>query len=282
MPIRPCSITGECVRVSARHVADGMALSAEAGWNQVAADWSLMIRLGDGFGIADPEGKLIASGFALRYLPEFGWISLILVAKSVRRRGFATWILQRIIEHLERNQLVPVLDATPAGEAVYTALGFRAIEPLTRWRGEGGGTAAPPVPSASPDDFGQILALDRQAFGADRSDILTDFLGRPGTVCFSDPHGRGFVMSRLGQTVRQLGPLVATDETAAVQLLDRALAAVGGPVLIDVPDRETMMCRRLLAQGFTAERPFMRMALGRDRGFGCPEMIHAAAGPEYG
>jgi len=281
-PIERTSVAGESVRISSRHVEDGMALSVEAGWNQVAADWSMMIRLGDGFGIADSGGKLIASGFALRYAPDFGWISLILVAKSSRRRGLATWILQRLIEHLQRNKLVPLLDATPAGQAVYASLGFRPIEPLTRWRGEGGSNVEASVSPLSPDDFSQIAALDRQAFGADRSAILADILGRPGTGWFADPQGRGFVMSRRGQTALQIGPLVAKDELSAVRLLDRVLAAVGGPVLIDVPAREAMMCRSLFAKGFAAERPFMRMALGRVRSFGRPEMIHAAAGPELG
>ena len=43
-------------------IPEALLLSAEPGWNQVAADWRLMIENGDSFGVSTEAGRLIASG----------------------------------------------------------------------------------------------------------------------------------------------------------------------------------------------------------------------------
>src|SRR5262249_60185475 len=52
------------------------------------------------------------------------WISMVLVAGEYRRRGLATTMLRRAMADLAAANLVPVLDATPDGRAVYRRLGF--------------------------------------------------------------------------------------------------------------------------------------------------------------
>ena len=48
------------------HDADGVSpLSVEAGWNQIDADWRLMIAAGSAFGIKDGAGRWIATALAL-------------------------------------------------------------------------------------------------------------------------------------------------------------------------------------------------------------------------
>ena len=71
-----------------------LALSAEAGWNQVAADWRLMLRLGSGFAVRD-DGRVVATALALPYPPAFGWVSMVLVHAPYRRRGLATRLVER-------------------------------------------------------------------------------------------------------------------------------------------------------------------------------------------
>jgi len=52
--------------------------------------------------------------------------------------------------------------------------------------------------------------------------------------------------------------------------------------LIDVPDRQTDVTKFLSSRGFDKERPFARMALEHDSGFGDPTLVCAAAAPELG
>jgi GNAT superfamily N-acetyltransferase len=270
------------VELDASHVSAGLALSDEAGWNQTADDWALMIRLGDASGIAGGDGRLVATALALPYPPHFGWISMVLVHGPCRRRGLATRLLQRSIAALQRRGLVPLLDATPAGQAVYEQLGFRAVETLTRWRGHGGVQAGAALPPIAPAELGVLRELDETAFGADRSRVLADLLGREGVVALGDPAAGGHLLSRRGRTATQIGPVVTRDSAIALSLVEHALAAIPGPALIDVPDRETALAELLRARGFEPERPYARMALGRATGFGDPTLVKAIAGPELG
>ena len=259
-------------------ISAGLALSQEAGWNQTAEDWAMMIRLGRSFAVSGDGGRLVATALALPYPPDFGWISMVLVHGPYRRRGLGSRLLQRAIAALQERGLVPFLDATPVGRPVYERIGFRPIEPLTRWRGGGNGRTLPTLEQGLHD----VAGLDREAFGADRSLILADLLGRSGAMSLRDPDTGGFLLTRPGRTATHLGPVVAQETTTALDLLRTAIAALPGPLLIDVPDRESEVTQLLSRRGFQPERPFTRMALGREAGFGNPALIRAIAGPELG
>ena len=80
----------------------------------------------------------------------------------------------------------------------------------------------------------------------------------------------------------QIGPLVAEGEAEAARLLDAALGAARGPVLLDLADRWTGLAAHLRGRGFAPERPYNRMALDRAEPFGNPARLMVAAGPELG
>ena len=253
-----------------------LALSAEAGWNQVAADWRLMLRLGSGLAIRD-DGRLVASAIALPYPPAFGWVSMVLVHTPYRRLGLATRLVERATAALTDAGLVAVLDATPAGAEVYGPMGFRPVGRLMRWRGPGG---ARPSGATEPDIAARVADLDRAAFGADRGAVLADLAARPAPVAAAADDG--YLLSRTGRTATQLGPLVASDGSTAVALLGAALDAVAGTAIVDVPEQATAVAAHLAGRGFARERPYIRMALGRDAIAGSPALVHAIAGPELG
>jgi GNAT superfamily N-acetyltransferase len=254
-----------------------LALSTEAGWNQDAADWALMLRFGHGFAVRDGN-RVVATALALPYPPVFGWVSMVLVHAPFRRRGLATRLVERATAALTDAGLLPVLDATPAGAEVYGGMGFRPVEHLMRWRGAGaGGDVSPSAPGL----VDAVSELDSEAFGADRSVVLVDLAERPAPVS-ARAVGGGHLLSRAGRAATQLGPLVARDGATAVALLARGLDATAGTVVVDVPERATAVAEHLAGRGFAPERPFVRMALGHDAIGGAPALVHAIAGPELG
>jgi GNAT superfamily N-acetyltransferase len=255
-----------------------LALTAEAGWNQVAADWRLMLRLGSGFAIRD-GGRAVATAIALPHPPAFGWVSMVLVHAPYRRIGLATRLVEQATAALTDAGLVAVLDATPAGAGVYGPMGFRPVGNLMRWRGAGGGggSAAP-----EPGLDSHVRDLDRTAFGADRGAVLSDLVARPAPVALLAPDGDGYLLSRSGRTGTQIGPLVARDASIAVTLLADGLDALGGTAIVDVPEQATAVAEHLAGRGFAQERPYVRMAFGRDAIAGTPTLVHAIAGQELG
>jgi hypothetical protein len=156
--------------------ADGVwPLSIEAGWNQVAADWRLMLACGSAFGMKDAGGRWIASALALPLGPEVSWISMVLVTKPDRRRGHGTRLLASCIAAIEASGRSMGLDATELGRPVYLPLGFRDLHTISRWSVPtvaAMGVAPPPgiaIRPGGPDDLERIAGYDRRCSGFERA-----------------------------------------------------------------------------------------------------------------
>ncbi|MBN9078376.1 MAG: hypothetical protein BGN87_08565 [Rhizobiales bacterium 65-79] len=280
--------TSELLAISeleARDIDACLRLSDEAGWNQNADDWRLFIEEGRSFGVRDGDGGLVGSAAVLPYERELAYIAMVLVTRTRRREGIATRLVDLCVERIGRLGLIPVLDATPAGEAVYGRQGFRTLFGLERWQGEAEAAAVPPaegIVRAMPEDAATIAALDGAAAGAPRRAVIADFLGRAGSHAFLGGGRSGFVIVRRGRRACQLGPLVAGSPTEAQGLLGAALGAVSGAVFIDIPVLHKGIGDWLAARGFTRQRGFSRMAFGRSKPFGATDRLFASAGPEFG
>lgn len=273
-------------------VPSAMALSQEAGWNQLPADWRIFLELGRVIGLTHEDGRLIATAAILPHGSEFGWVSMVLVTASERRRGFARWLLRRCMDDLIAQNRVPVLDATPAGRMVYIGLGFqdcwtvrRLIARTVRPQSQGASDTDASIRPIAHEDWQAIAAFDKNVFGADRSGLLRRLADRlPASALIAERAGRivGYLLGRDGRNMNQLGPLAAENAEIATALLDRAIAAVPAPLAIDLPDRHVPIHERLSAVGFTVERPLTRMVYGRANAFDDGARLFAIAGPELG
>ena len=272
-------------------------LSASAHWNQNEADWRTLLQLGRGWGIrttgADGQDVLAASTVVLPYGSDFAWISMVLVLPDCRRRGHASRLLRHALDALAAQGRAAVLDATPAGHAVYVQEGFADTWGFARWRREEGRTAAVGIGAASVPttraltdaDWPAIEALDAPAFGASRLPLLRALAQRlPQAARVVEAGGRlrGFVLGRDGREARQIGPLLAEDEGVAAALLADALRSLDGPVYVDLLDGRDGLRAWLQQQGFVFQRPFTRMVRGRREAPGEPGAIMLVAGPELG
>jgi GNAT superfamily N-acetyltransferase len=273
-------------RLGASDVAGGLALSDAAGWNQSADDWSFFIATGTAFGVRDDAGTLIATAAALPYDAATGWISMVLVDAAHRHRGIASQLVDACVASLREAGRTPVLDATPAGAAVYAKIGFVAGFAFERWEGDGAApiaaTDAESGIAARSSHAETLIALDRSACGVDRALLLRSFLARPATRDWLAPRGDAFALRRAGRRAAQVGPIVAADDAAALELLGFALAGIAGRVFIDVPVHRTSIADALTRRGFVRQRPFVRMALGDARAAAARERVFVLAGPEFG
>jgi GNAT superfamily N-acetyltransferase len=266
------------VALDADDVAGGLALSREAHWNQNEADWRFFLDAGTVFGIRDPDHRLIATAALLPYGSGNAWISMVLVTVSWRRRGLATRLMDACLAAAARQGLVPWLDATPAGAAVYGPLGFAPTLQLRRLRLEDSrtGAKAPPLQAS---DGAAFTARDRRAMGFDRSTLLAEICHRRNSALCSAGNAIGLV--RDGLTSRHIGPLFADKPDEALALVDEIMRSESGPVLIDVVSTQARFLEGLAARGWSIERPFQRMRLG-GAGPDIAELPFAVAGPEYG
>ena len=265
------------------HMADCLALSAEAGWNQTREDWALFLDHGSVLGFLDDRGHAVATGAVLPYPNGFAWISMVLVTASRRRERVGTRILEACCAEIVKQGLLPVLDATPAGEQVYRPLGFEPMFTISRWQGSGSGGDVPTgLRAMTTSDIPAVVAIDASAFGAARRFLMASLFDRAPRLAFVTEDLTGFVVARPGRVATQIGPIVATDEATAFALLRAALGAAHGPVFLDLGDRWDDMKRALRERDFTVQRPFTRMALNRRAPLGEPAHLFVVAGPEFG
>jgi GNAT superfamily N-acetyltransferase len=265
----------------------GLLLSAEAGWNQVAADWSFMLGSGSSFGFTDGADRLVASGLTVDF-PRFAWISMILVTPEWRRKGLATRLMQSCTEALLARNLVPALDASQEGREVYLRLGFRDGETITRLAGNLGSLTNAISGEISPIgsfDLAEIIAYDSRSSGTDRTALLGHLAQRLPRCGFLARRGgkiAGYVMARDGRMSAQIGPLLADDEETALALLAAAGRAADGNICLDLFDRRKTMRAWLDAHSFVPVTRFIRMVHGSTDIFPADHRVYVIAGPELG
>jgi ribosomal protein S18 acetylase RimI-like enzyme len=285
--------------LSLKDLPGALRLSASAGWNQNEADWRYLLAAGEGWGI-ERDGELAASTVVLPYQtdqgPGFAWISMVLVLPGHRRHGLATQLLQHALQALEAQGRTAVLDATPAGHAVYQPLGFGDSWAFARYRREAVGnprsaahvTSPQRSRAMTPADWASIAQRDRIAFGGDRLALLQNLAQRwPQAARVVEQGGEllAYAFGREGREARQIGPLVSVDIGATMALLEDLVAMQPGTLYIDLADRHVApIVDWLKAEGFVQQRPFTRM-LRPTRTSGAPgneQQVVLVAGPELG
>jgi len=271
----------EALREAALREADipaAFTLSAGVGWNQTSDDWRLFLTAGNAIGLFAGGDRLVATAATLPYGADFGWIAMVIVASAWRRRGLSQRLMRASITALEREGRAALLDATPAGAAVYAGLGFVALAEMERWEGEGGRAA--PDPCVGIAELDALVAADAAAFGADRRFLLGDFLARAGSAALACDGA--YLVTRRGLRATQLGPLIARSPAAAERILAAAIGTIAGPIFLDLFAGWSGLAALLEAKGFRRQRPFRRMALGRSDLPGDAARLVLAAGPEFG
>jgi GNAT superfamily N-acetyltransferase len=268
------------IRLGSDDAVAGLALSAEAQWNQNEADWRFFLDQGTVFGVRDHGGHLVATAALLPYASGNAWISMVLVTASWRRRGLATRLVDACLDAATKQGLVSWLDATPAGVSVYGPLGFVPTMQLRRLRLDHAmSTKAEAPPSLLSGAIAQFIAHDRLAMGFDRSALLREISGRPGSRLLSN--GEAIALVRRGRKARHIGPLFADSPGEALAMVNEIVRSENGALLIDAVASQEEFLKGLTGSGWTVERPFQRMRFGRAETEAI-KLRFAVAGPEYG
>ncbi len=270
-----------------------MQLKESARWNQTESDWRCLLRLEPGgcFG-AFLDGRLVGTTTTTRYDRELAWIGMVLVNPENRRCGIATRLIKTALDYLSGKVRTVKLDATPEGQPVYESLGFEVESLIERWVGI---ARAAPVGRSNKVEMRaeldsetrrELIALDRRAFGADRSTLIEILINNASVspVLARDADGRlsGFALARQGTNADYIGPLVSTDAEQAACLFDRVLDQLTGhQIYVDVNSAFENGARVLADRVFVKQRDLIRMRHGT-RNNVTSSWIFAIAGPEVG
>lgn len=267
-------------------VPEAMRLIDVAGWNQTAADWERFLSASpEGCFAAEREGRVIGTSTTIVYEGRFAWIGMVVVDAQHRRQGLGTALLERAIRYLDSRRVPCMkLDATPQGKPLYEKFGFLSEYDIERWmlkrRPDGSAAGKASV------EIEDVLRLDREIFGADRSELLrslTEAAPDFSLVAREKVGVAGYTLGRRGSRADHLGPWMARTEDVAAILLDEfQRRSRRDLVFVDCMQRNPWAVPLVKARGFEFSRPLTRMFRGTNRYAGRPELLCAVLGPEFG
>ncbi len=266
------------------------ALSQAEGWNQTESDWKFLLSNPGNICFAACLGSNITgTAVATVHSSDLAWIGMVLVDRNMRGSGIGKNLMIKIIESLNHIRSVK-LDATPAGQPLYSKLGFieeyliyRMINPLYS-----GGFANMSNLFPRPiyeELLPEVIKMDEKISGSSRPALLNYlFKSFPEKAFILYKSGKvsGYVFGRKGIRYNYIGPACGVSEETAISLICSALSGLeGSPVSVDVPENQRGMIKILKSSGFEIQRSFMRMYLKNN----CrsePDLQYLISGPEFG
>lgn len=270
-----------------RHIPLGMQLKSWANWNQVEADWNLLLNLSSGGAfVATFHGEPVGTTITINYQKAFYWMGMVLVAPAYRGKGIGTHLLKAALTYaLPRGPVM--LDATAMGQPLYHSLGFQLVGEVVRMEYHPPLTFVKPSPfdvqSVRQEDLPMLSRFDRHHLQFDRSLLLQDFFQRAPAFAFKAVREEtiiGYCLGRSGSQFQHIGPIVAENEEIAQALLAAACRTVSPlPLIIDIPANHQHWVASLSAQGFIIQRSFVRMCIGKPHYTHLSLCQFATAGP---
>jgi ribosomal protein S18 acetylase RimI-like enzyme len=214
--------------------------------------------------VALDGGRVLGTGIATAY-GSVGWVGTIFVDEESRGRGLGRALTRAVIGDLQaRGCRTLQLIATERGRRLYEREGFTVHTEHRRFEraGTANGDPIERVRPYSPEMLPSILALDREANGADREPVLRALVAPETAQAAVAPDGSvgGFLLR---------GPwggasLVARDPEDAIRLLEWRRRRVGPDVVVatGLPGLNTAGRDRLLAAGWVEAPGGTRMIRG--------------------
>ena len=187
-----------------------------------------------------------------------GWVAHIIVDPNRRNRGLGLFIVRHLLEAAEQKGCRSVsLVATDLGYPVYLKAGFAAqtrylfFSRENRDRADELETAH--IRRATTGDRADILALDREISGENRSALISGFL-RTAWVCDANHTVNGYYLPGLRE-----GTILALDEPSGLELMAWKYRDVHSAVL---PAENRAGIRFLKVNGFQQVMTAKRMVWG--------------------
>lgn len=216
------------------HLEHCFALTQQLKWPHRLADWQQALRLGEGI-VACQGNEVIGTVLLWRWGSSQATIGLVIVSEAAQGRGIGKQLMLAALEKLSDYQIR--LNATVAGKSLYEKLGFIRVGNLEqRQCPQLGPVQALPslddrrLRQALPGEAEQLAALDRQAHGLYRPQLITELLTRAQRVLLLEQAGNilGFAALRRFGHGWVVGPVIARHVDDAKRLISQILSELSG------------------------------------------------------
>jgi GNAT superfamily N-acetyltransferase len=231
-----------------KHLDGAVALSRQVSWPHRREDWELAQSISRGV-VASIEQRVVATIMMTPYGDDAATINMVIVDASMRGRGLGRKMMEKALG--KAGARTCYLVATQEGLPLYEKLGFVTTGEIVQHQGEALPVDPPDHVSWSESgDHARLVALDRAAYGHDRSALMQLLQERATFAVIRDegevqafgairPFGRGLV----------IGPVVARNGTEAKLLIGFLLAHHQGNFVRIDTDGSTNLAEWLTERG---------------------------------
>lgn len=213
------------------HLDGAVSLSGQAGWPHRKEDWQLALALSEGFVALGDAGEVVGTILVTAYGADCATINMVIVDEKMRGRGLGRELMDAAFRFAGKRALR--LIATADGLPLYEKTGFAQVGAIHQHQGIVGDVSQPEnVELATADDIVAIKALDKAAFGADRSNLI-DRLSELGAFAVIRREGKvlGFAAIRAFGRGEVVGPVVAENIEDAKALITYFMSLRAGKFL---------------------------------------------------
>ncbi|MFK0171199.1 GNAT family N-acetyltransferase [Streptomyces sp. NPDC090306] len=240
----PCLDHQPVRRLTHRDLSACADLSEDRGWPREEHKWGLLLAAGKGYGVEDPEGRLVAACVVTEYgawdRPDLAAIGMVLVAQRHARQGLGRRLMRHVVAAAGATPLT--LHATPSGRPLYEELGFKATgraEMVTGHFQQGGPAPQVFTRTANAEDLSTVVRFDTEVFGADRTHIVARLPAFADQLRVAEEDGRitGFTAAWPNEGTQVVGPLIARDTETAKALVASLAAHTDRPLRTDIDVR---------------------------------------------
>ncbi|HKZ42910.1 MAG TPA: GNAT family N-acetyltransferase, partial [Candidatus Hodarchaeales archaeon] len=177
-------------------------------------------------GVKSSNDEAIIGYGGLKLFDKFAWICHLGTDERHQRQGVGQMIMNHLLTRSKKLGYTTVeLAATPKGEGLYRQLGFIGEFRLVGYNVTGIKGETNQKMETLDKIPRWVIEWDNEVFGADRRDVLLADFYKDMKIVVSEKNGYGFVYKK------RIGPIVALDETIAVEVIKKSYA-IGGRDLI--------------------------------------------------
>ena len=197
------------------------ALSVMVGWPHRPEDWRMLRETGHGVAAMDEIGRVLGTAMWFPFEAGFATVGMVITSPRLQALGAGRWMMEHVLTQAGSRALG--LNATRAARRLYLSLGFTSERTVYQHQGRAAMPAAAPPPagatlrSIEPADLTELAALDRRAYGANRSALLARLLDvSRGVALLRQGRIRAFALCRRFGRGHVVGPVVAETDDDAV------------------------------------------------------------------
>ncbi len=221
----------DLVAFGPEHIESAVALSQAQSWPHRAEDWRMVLDLSTGVVAINGDENLVGTILMTPYGQDSATINMVIVDKSMRGQGLGKRLMEKAIS-LAGNRPLRLI-STDEGRPLYEKMGFVASGSIVQHQGNVSAVStSEAVDLATSEDLKGVRELDREAYGADRTALISS-LAECGTFAVIRKGGRieAYAAIRAFGRGEVIGPVIAPDKEAAKALIAFFAAARPGAFL---------------------------------------------------